>query len=98
MSTVKPITNAILKGIMTDAIVQRDACTTVNTDVAGVHLVNESTQDLPAAFPTPHYGFLIVFAYGGTRLQLLFNYAGTCMLVRTKWDGQYYPWRTITIN
>lgn len=97
MSTPKQITNDYLKGVMTDALVQRGPCATVNTEMAGVYLVNEDTQDLPAAFPTPHYGFLIVYSAGGVKFQELVNHAANCMLIRTYWDGQWYPWRTVTI-
>lgn len=96
MSEAKALSNDCLKGIMTDALVDRGACTDIDADMpVGIYRTYPSTQ---GTFP-PHrgnffrYGILIVLPKRGNNIyQMLIGEEGE-FATRIRYGGSWMPWK-----
>lgn len=96
MSEGKALDNTVLKGIMTDALVDRGSCVNIDDDMpVGIYRTNPSTK---GTFPPSrgyyfHYGILIVLPMRGNSIyQMLMSEEGE-FASRVKYGGSWMPWR-----
>lgn len=94
-------TNAILKNLLTDAVVDRGSqLVDFNTCLtAGVYRYGPQTLNIPEG--VYQYGIAVVFAtvtFGQdyvAQMAIPDSMVDAAMLIRTYWVDQFRPWRTI---
>lgn len=96
MSEAKALDNTVLKGIMTDALVDRGNCVNIDADMpVGIYRTHPGTQ---GTFPPSHgnffrYGILIVLPKRGSNIyQILISEEGE-FASRIRYGGSWMPWR-----
>lgn len=99
MSEAKALDNTVLKGIMTDALVDRGNCVNMDDDMpVGIYRTHPGTQ---GTFPPVNgnffrYGILIVLPKRGNSIyQILISELGE-IASRIKYNNVWKPWRQPT--
>lgn len=100
MAEAKPITNNLLKGIMTDAMVYRGDCLDIdNTFFPGIYACTaEAMAGTLPNFPGTgawNYGGLEVFKVRAPRICQRMTSESGDVAVRL-WNGTWYPWKLMT--
>lgn len=91
-------TNAFLKGLLTDAVVDRGSIKDANEAIeAGVYIMDGNSSNPTQNVPTLQ-GVLIVFAHGATKVQIYASINNSCaMYFRLNWYGTgWRDWMKIT--
>lgn len=96
MSQTKLLTNEVLKGVMSDAVLQRGRAADVDTaTTSGIYTINTDSGSINAPI-TPMYAVMAVFADSNSVvLQLCCSMTNPSRLYyRLKW-GNWLPWRSV---
>lgn len=97
MPEAKPLSNSMLKGIMTDAMVNRGYCPDFDQATqAGIYRVDSSTTGNPSG---GFYGVLICAeAESMAKLHLYVPHGNRGVFLRIFWVNVWLPWGKVSIS
>lgn len=97
MPEAKPLSNELLKEIMTDSLVDRGYCQDFDQATkAGAYRVDSSTTGNPAG---GFYGVLVCAeAERMARLQLFVPHGNRGVFLRIYWVGEWLAWGKVSIS